>query len=122
VKGEINGAPAILDLAAWIADDVLFPAAMATDRADRLRPDRRRPRGAPLSTPRPTRPALPRCPPHGLTRRSSPPGQPPRWPRRAAAASWPASIPSGWRARPPFLLVFGSRLAIKDRLAARQPL
>jgi alkylation response protein AidB-like acyl-CoA dehydrogenase len=34
VKGEINGAPAILDLAAWIADDVLFPAAMATDRAD----------------------------------------------------------------------------------------
>jgi alkylation response protein AidB-like acyl-CoA dehydrogenase len=36
VKGEINGAPAILDLAARIADDVLFPEAMATDRADRV--------------------------------------------------------------------------------------
>jgi alkylation response protein AidB-like acyl-CoA dehydrogenase len=36
VKGEIDGAPAILDLAARIADDVLFPDAMATDRADRV--------------------------------------------------------------------------------------
>jgi alkylation response protein AidB-like acyl-CoA dehydrogenase len=54
-------------------------------------------------TPPPTRPAsawaqMP-CRPPGQTQRSSPPGQPPPWlRRRAAAASWPGSTRSGWPA------------------------